>query len=123
MSSGARSLAAWAVYVLGLGLFILVLPNTFLSVFQIDETDEVWIRLVGMLLVLLAPYYWLSARYEFTPLMTASIWGRWAIVVILVVLAIAEGPWQLALFASVDFLGGLWTFFSVRGPSGLPKMT
>jgi hypothetical protein len=114
MSSGARSLVVWSAYVLVLGLTILLIPNTFLSVFQIEETEEVWLRLVGMLLVALAPYYWVSARGEFTPMMEASVWVRWAIVVVLVALAIIEGPWQLVLFASVDLLGGLWTFIALR---------
>ncbi|MEA1902928.1 MAG: hypothetical protein U9N56_05310 [Actinomycetota bacterium] len=114
MSPGARSLAAWTGYVMILGAVLLLFPNALLSIFQIEETSEVWIRIVGMLLIALGPYYWTAVRGEFGPMIEASIWVRWAIVVILVVLAFTAGPWQLVLFASVDFLGGLWTYLATR---------
>ncbi len=114
MSLGARSLAAWAGYVLILGVVLLLFPNVLLSLFQIEETSEVWIRIVGVLLIALAPYYWIAARDEFQPMIEASVWVRWAAALALVVLAFATGPWQLVLFASFDFLGGLWTFMATR---------
>ncbi len=39
MSLGARSLAAWAGYVLILGVVLLLFPNVILSLFQIEETS------------------------------------------------------------------------------------
>lgn len=112
MSRGARSLAVWTVYVIILGTVLLIVPNWFLSIFQIEETTEVWVRIVGMLLIALGPYYWTAVKGEFTPMIRASVWVRWAIVITLVVLAFTIGPWQLVLFALVDFLGGLWTFLA-----------
>lgn len=43
-----------------------------------------------------------------------SVWVRWGIVVGLVVPAFTVGPRQLVLFALVDALGGVWTFFALR---------
>ena len=43
-----------------------------------------------------------------------SVWVRWGIVIGLVVLAFTVGPWQLVLFASIDFLGALWTMITLR---------
>ena len=114
MSRGARSLVVWTGYVGVLGMVLLLVPNWFLSIFRIEETDEVWIRILGVLLVTLGVYYWTAARAELGPLMTASAWARWGIVIALVVLAVTVGPWQLVLFASVDLLGGLWTYLAVR---------
>ena len=114
MSPGARSLAVWTGYVVLLGAALLLIPNVVLSVFQIEETDEVWIRVVGMLLIALGPYYWTAVRAEFGPMIEASVWVRWGIVVALVVLAFTTGPWQLVLFAAVDLLGGLWTYIAFR---------
>lgn len=114
MSPGARSLAVWTGYVVILGAVLLLFPNWLLSIFQIEETGEVWVRIVGMLLIALGPYYWTAVRGEFVPMIEASIWVRWGIVVTLVSLALTVGPWQLVLFATVDFLGGLWTFLASR---------
>ncbi len=51
MSSATRSMAVWTGYVLFLGAGLLLIPNVILSVFRIEETDEVWIRIVGLLLI------------------------------------------------------------------------
>ncbi len=92
----------------------MLIPNVVLSLFQIEETDEAWIRVVGMLLIALGPYYWTAVRAEFGPMIEASVWVRWGIVVALVLLAFTTGPWQLVLFAAVDLLGGLWTYIAFR---------
>lgn len=104
----------WTVYVLVLGAGLLLFPNLVFSVFQIDETEEAWIRIVGLLLLGYGLYYLTAVRAEFRPLYEMSVLVRWGIVVVLVVLAVTVGPWQLVLFATVDFLGGLWTFLALR---------
>lgn len=117
MSPASRSMTVWTAYVSILGAALLVIPNVILCVFQIDETDEPWIRIVGILLISLGAYYWTAVRDEYTPMYLASVWVRWGIVVGLVVLAFATGPWQLVLFASVDLLGGMWTYATLRRSS------
>ena len=117
MSSVTRSMQVWTGYVLVLGVGMLLIPNVILSVFQITETDEAWIRIVGLLLIGYGAYYWTAVQAEFTQMYRMSVWVRWGIVAGLVVLAFTVGPWQLVLFASVDLLGGLWTFFALRTES------
>ncbi|NHZ70952.1 MAG: hypothetical protein GWP18_04855 [Proteobacteria bacterium] len=114
MSSATRSMTVWTVYVILLGTVLLVIPNLLLSIFQIEDTDEVWIRIVGLLLLGYGAYYWTAVRAEFTELYHMSVWVRWGIVVGLVVLAFTVGPWQLVLFAMIDLLGGLWTMLTLR---------
>ena len=114
MSPATRSMVVWTVYVSVLGAVLLFIPNVLLSIFQIEGTDEVWIRIIGILLLGLGVYYWTAIRADFTDLYVMSVWVRWAIVITLIVLAFAVGPWQLVLFASIDLLGGLWTFLALR---------
>lgn len=114
MSGAARSLYVWSVYVAIVGVGFLLMPNVVLSMFQIDETDEVWIRIVGLLVLGLPLFYIAVARSERTEAYLASVWYRWFVAAGLVLIGLVEGPWQLILFASLDFLGGLWTFLSVR---------
>ena len=66
MSSATRSMAVWTAYVLLLGAVLLVIPNVLLSIFQIEETDEAWIRIVGLLLLGYGVYYWTAVQAEFT---------------------------------------------------------
>ena len=117
MSSATRSMQVWTGYVLVLGVGLLLIPNVILSVFQITETDEVWIRIVGVLLLGYGAFFWTAVRAEFTQFYWMSVWVRWSVVVGLVVLAFTVGPWQLVLFASLDLLGGLWTFLATRKES------
>jgi len=114
MSAATRSMVVWTFYVLILGAVLLFIPNVLLAIFQIEETDEVWIRIVGLLLLGYGAYYWTAVQAEFTRLYRMSIWVRWGIVVGLVALAFTVGPWQLVLFAAVDLAGGLWTYLSLR---------
>lgn len=117
MSSATRSMTIWTGYVLLLGTGLLLIPNVVFSVFRIEETDEAWIRIAGLLLIGYGAYYWTAVQAEFTQLYRMSVWVRWGIVAGLVVLAFTIGPWQLVLFAAVDLLGGLWTFLALRAES------
>jgi choline-glycine betaine transporter len=107
----------WTGYVLLLGIGLLLIPNVIFSLFGIDDTDEVWIRIAGLLLIGYGAYYWTALQAGFTALIRMSVWVRWGIVVGLIVLAFTVGPWQLVLFASVDLLGGLWTHLALKSES------
>lgn len=98
--------------VLGVGL--LVMPNLVFSIFGIEETNEVWIRTTGLLLLGYGAYYWIAVRAGLTSICRASVWVRWGIAFGLTVLALTTGPWQLVIFAAGDLLGGSWTFFALR---------
>ncbi|MBE0635318.1 hypothetical protein IH601_04930 [Candidatus Bipolaricaulota bacterium] len=54
MSKAARSLFVFGVYLVVLGLFLLIVPNTLITQFGLPEPHDVWIQLLRMLLVLLA---------------------------------------------------------------------
>lgn len=56
MSKSARSVFIFGLYLGVLGIILLVTPNFLLGVFQLPSTNEVWIRVVGMLLFLLGIY-------------------------------------------------------------------
>lgn len=114
MTAAARSIQVWSIYVLILGTGVAVVPNLILSTLDVPETEEVWIRVLGMLLVVLALYYWDAARYETRNLFVASVLGRAFVAASLVVLWLTGAPWQLLLFAAVDAAGAVWTFSALR---------
>ena len=66
MSKSARTIFIFGLYLGFLGIVLLVTPNLLLGIFQLPSTNEVWIRVVGMLLFLLGIYYILAARKEMT---------------------------------------------------------
>ena len=56
MSRSARSVFLFAIYLFVLGPVLLLAPNFLLSAFNIPETGEVWIRVVGMLATFIGYY-------------------------------------------------------------------
>lgn len=115
MPRSAFSLKIFAGYLLGLGVLLAVAPNVLLTAFGVAATSEVWIRVLGLVVVNLSVYYWFAAKAESTPLFLATVYTRTFILVAFAALAflgLAEPT--LVLFGAVDAVGGAWTYLSVR---------
>ncbi len=111
-------MAVWAGYTFGIGLLLLVVPNFLLGLFRIDETNEPWVRVLGAVVLLLAFYYFVMALNGANTMIRATVYGRGLVALVLVVLAITTGPWQLVLFAALDAAGATWTHLSLRNTAG-----
>lgn len=61
MTAAARSIYYFAFYLYAMGITLITVPNLFLRTLQLPETNEVWIRVVGVLALGLAYYYHRSA--------------------------------------------------------------
>lgn len=110
MSQPARTIQIWSFYMIGLGLILLIVPNLLLSLFGIAPTSEVWIRVIGVIVLVLGYYYFQAARHELTPLFHWSVTARiLPIVAFSLLVVLASAPPQLILFGLVDLLSALWT--------------
>jgi hypothetical protein len=56
MSRSARSVFAFGVYLVAVGLALVALPNTLLALLRFPATHEIWPRVVGVLALVLAYY-------------------------------------------------------------------
>jgi hypothetical protein len=118
MTSSARSVFVFSVYLILLGATIVVVPNLFLSVFGIPPTTEVWIRVVGMLVTILGFYYLQSARHGLVPFFRATLLGRTAVLVFFIAyVVLGFAPPILILFGLIDVAGAIWTALCLRGES------
>lgn len=117
MNDPILSLRAWSYYVLGLGLALFSIPNVIFDIFGIATTDEVWIRVAGLVVVALGIMYAAGARAGHVGAVRASVNARAVAVIGLVGLWITGGPWQLILFAAVDLLGTAWSWSALRSAS------
>lgn len=117
MSQATRSMQVWTVYVFVLGVGLLLVPNLVIGLFGIAETTEVWIRVVGLVVLALGVLYWSMLQRGDREGFLATAYERWFVAAVLIVLAFTTGPWQLALFGLVDFIGATWTFLSLRESS------
>ena len=66
MSKAAFTVRAFGYYLIVLGITLVAIPNLLLGVFLMPATDEVWIRVVGVLLFNISVYYIYAAKSEAT---------------------------------------------------------
>jgi len=115
MSRAAKSLLVFAGYVALTGTGFLLVPNILLPLLGSSTTTEPWIRVVGLLVLVLAYYYARAAGNELTEFLRWTVYGRGAVFVgfgALVVLRLA--PPTLLVFGVVDLLGAIWTHTALR---------
>ncbi|SRR6266536_35500 len=120
MSKAARSLFVFALYLFGLGIFLLIAPNRFLSIFGVAKTHEVWLRLAGVLILYVGTYYVLAARYELTPIFWASLPVRFSLILFFVAFVAFDYVKAIAiLFGAVDAVGAAWTLLALRSEAAV----
>ncbi len=115
MSNSARSVLVFGLYLVVLGIVLLVAPNFLLRIFLLPGTTEVWIRVVGMLALILGFYCIQAARKETTDFFRWTVYARPTVIVffaVFVLLGFASPP--LILFGGVDLLGAIWTGLALR---------
>jgi hypothetical protein len=119
MSSAARSIFVYGVYMIGSGSCFLIAPNAFLPLAGLPPTSEPWVRVFALLVAVLGFYYLVAARHELRPFFRATLWGRVLMLLGLAALAGLGGySWRLLLFAVPDQLSALWTWTALRGSPG-----
>ena len=105
----------FGVYALCLASALMIAPNVLLSLVRVASTSEVWIRVVGMLLLFLGTYYILAARSELAQFFRWTVWMRMCVVAIFgVFVVLGLGPPVLLLFGMVDFAMAAWTWVAIR---------
>ena len=115
MSRAAKSLFVFGVYLCGLGVVLLLFPNTLLHVCGVPPTSEVWIRINGMFVICLAFYYVQAARHGLTLLIRWTVWARVAVIFYFGAFVLLVGaPKALLLFGLVDLLSATWTFIALQ---------
>jgi len=115
MSKAAFSVFVFSIYLFVLGLILLIVPNVLLMPFGFSETTEVWVRVVGMLVLILGLYYSTSARNELTPMLRATVYARLSVLLFFIAfVALGQAPPALILFGVVDAAAAAWTLLALR---------
>jgi hypothetical protein len=115
MSKSAFSILGWGLYEVGVGLGFLLIPNVLLPIFGFPTTTEVWIRVIGLIVLALALYHVHCARNNVIPFFQITIPGRVLFAIGLVALYAMgfAGP-GLILFAVLEVAGAAWTWWALR---------
>lgn len=115
MTYPAKTVLAFGLYLLGLGALLVLAPNLLLSAFGIPATPEVWIRVVGMLVLELGVCYVAAARGNWQGFIQLTIPLRLSVIFFFAAFVLlARAPSTLVLFGAADFAFALWTWTATR---------
>jgi hypothetical protein len=115
MSAAAKSVYFFGFYLLLLSAVLTAFPNLLLSTFQLPETNEVWIRVVGVLVFSLGIYYVFMAQTNNTMFLSLSVYIRVSILIwFIAFVVIGWAPTMLIMFGAIDFIAALWTYVELK---------
>jgi hypothetical protein len=115
MTRAARSSFLFGIYLGLLGVGLVIAPNVVLGIFGVPPTSEVWIRVTGMLTLLLGCNYVLSARANNTFWFKTSVPLRCTVIVFFGAFVFAGlAPPILILFGAIDLVTAAWTWAALR---------
>ena len=115
MSQAAKSLFFFGIYLSGLGLILLLIPNLILQVFGVPTTNEVWIRMNGMFMLGLSFFYLQAARNELTIFIRWTVWTRSAVIFYFAAFVfLVAAPKALLLLGLIDLLAATWTWIALK---------
>lgn len=115
MSRAAASIVVFGVYIAIVGMALVFAPNLLLPLVGVPTTGEVWIRLAGMLLLILGFFYIQAGRHAIVPFFRWTLVTRLgaAFFVVGFVLARLVSP-VIILFWLGDLAGAIWTALALR---------
>lgn len=115
MSKSAFSIRVFSIYMFVFGSALVATPNLMLSIFEIPETHEVWIRVVGVLVIIIGYLDFMASRIELPVFFLWTVQARLAVPIFLIVfVALGFAPPVLLLFGAIDAVGAIWTSACLR---------
>ena len=109
------SLYGQAIYVVLAGLSLIFIPNVLLGIFDLEPAREIWIRIMGLLVLILSIYYVQMAKYGNDKVVVATVWGRLAFCVGLVVFVLLGLVKPVLIgFAFAETALAFWTLREVK---------
>ena len=115
MGPAAMSFFVFGLYMTVLGIALVLAPNPLLGLVGIAETTEVWVRVVGVLVVVIGILDVLIAQADLRVVMRWGIYLRSGAAASLVAFAAADlvEP-GILIFAAVDALSVAWAVLALR---------
>ncbi len=109
------SLTVQTIYELLTGLQLIFVPNLLLATFGFAPTTEIWIKVMGILVLSAAIFYYTLSKNPYTEIVRASVFMRLLIASGFVLLvATGQVGATLILFAGIDFATAIWTWTELK---------
>lgn len=115
MTPAAKSVYYFGFYLYIVGLTLIFVPNFFLQTLQMPETNEVWIRVVGLLAFCIGYYYHRAGMGNIKAFLKHTIPTRLLVFLAFSLFVIFNyAPPVLLLFGAADLAGAIWTWVSLK---------
>ncbi len=103
----------YMMFVVGLGFMFI--PMFILDLFGLSAGDDVWIRFVGMLALIMGGYYILAVRAGMDQFIAWTVMMRYfAAGFMVLIFVLGKQGASLLLFAAIDVIAATWTWFALR---------
>lgn len=115
MSHPGKTVFVFGCYMLLLGVPLLLVPNLLLGLFGFPPTDEVWVRILGLLVLYLGAYYMLAGRKGIDAFIAATVPIRASVIFVFAIFVAAEMVSPMLLVLGLpDVVGAWWTWHALR---------
>lgn len=115
MTPAAKSVYVFGFYLYVVGLLLMIIPNFLLSNLQMPETNEGWIRVVGVLVFCIGYYYHRSGAHNMHSFYKLTVPTRILVFLSFTAFVILgySSP-VLIFFGAIDLSGAIWTWQSLK---------
>jgi hypothetical protein len=115
MTPAARSVCYFGFYLYVVGVTLMAVPNMFLQTLQLPETNEVWIRVVGVLAFGLGFYYHRTSVQNNVAFFKLTVPTRVFVFIAFTAFVVLKYvPPILIGIGAVDLLGAAWTYYALK---------
>ncbi len=112
------SLTVQGIYVLITGLQLIFIPSTLLGMFGFDPPAEIWIKVLGVLVLALAILYYSINTSGNKEVVMSTVWFRIFVAAGFLLLVVSgQTKSSLLLFAGVDVATAVWTWIELKKKS------
>jgi hypothetical protein len=115
MTPAAKSIYYFGFYLYLVGATLIFIPNLFLSTLGIPETNEVWIRVLGVLVALIGFYYHQSGAKNISAFIPLTIPTRITVFIAFIVFVLLKMASPILIgIGGIDLAGAIWTFMALK---------
>jgi hypothetical protein len=114
MNSSTLSILVFGIYLIFVGAGFLFIPNIILPLFKFPRTEEPWIRVMAVLVLVIALFYLVAACYTLLVIYWTTVFGRFFVFLSFAALVLTKkAKPMLLMFGIIDALGAVWTLITL----------
>ncbi len=115
MTAAAKSVYYFGFYLYVVGLTLIFIPNIFLNTLKVPETNEVWIRVVGVLAFCIGYYYHRAGAGNMRAFLKHTIPTRVLVFIAFTSFALLKYVSPIIIgIGAIDLAGAIWTWTALK---------